>query len=247
MSRPAFTLIELLVVISIIALLIGLLLPVLGASREAAREVKCQANLRSVHQSFHLYAGDFDQRVPIGYRAGRVQFNLNVYSGFAQRFVLYGWLYEYGLMPSPEIFYCPSEQSPDESFDALNNPWPPGPAGVSSQNVLTSYGLAPIDPDDPRGEFDPINPPAPIPDDPANATDLPRLELLGSRAILADSVGLPERVNSRHGDGVFVLHADSAVRWVDRDRFDADLASCIGLDAANNPAQMRIWAELDAR
>jgi prepilin-type N-terminal cleavage/methylation domain-containing protein len=56
--RPAFTLIELLVVISIIALLIGILLPVLGGARNTARRTKCLANLKGIGVGISLYMQD---------------------------------------------------------------------------------------------------------------------------------------------------------------------------------------------
>jgi prepilin-type N-terminal cleavage/methylation domain-containing protein len=56
--RRAFTLIELLVVISIIALLIAILLPALGAARLTARKMQNNSNLRSIHQSYVIYGGD---------------------------------------------------------------------------------------------------------------------------------------------------------------------------------------------
>ena len=65
-----FTLIELLVVISIIALLVGILLPALGAARRTAQNVQCLSNERQMGVATFVYADQNGGSLPFGANNG---------------------------------------------------------------------------------------------------------------------------------------------------------------------------------
>jgi prepilin-type N-terminal cleavage/methylation domain-containing protein/prepilin-type processing-associated H-X9-DG protein len=60
----AFTLIELVVVIAIIAILAGLLLPVLGRTKESGKAAACLSNLHQIGIALQLYVQDNNNHLP---------------------------------------------------------------------------------------------------------------------------------------------------------------------------------------
>jgi prepilin-type N-terminal cleavage/methylation domain-containing protein/prepilin-type processing-associated H-X9-DG protein len=69
--QPGFTLIELLVVIAIIAVLMGILMPVLHKAREQGKDVICRNNLKQIGLGANLYAQAWDLRLPRGAAGNR--------------------------------------------------------------------------------------------------------------------------------------------------------------------------------
>ncbi|MHC4767619.1 MAG: type II secretion system protein, partial [Planctomycetota bacterium] len=74
--RIGFTIIELLVVVSIIALLVGILLPAIGKARDNARVSASKSNLRQLAIAHKAYAADWADR-----HVTYVRDNLGLYGG----------------------------------------------------------------------------------------------------------------------------------------------------------------------
>lgn len=63
-GERAFTLVELLTVLAVIAILAGILLPVLASARASARNSVCTSNLHQLGVAFQAYVQDYDDLLP---------------------------------------------------------------------------------------------------------------------------------------------------------------------------------------
>ncbi len=135
-SGAGFTLIELLVVISIIALLVGILLPALGAARQSAQSLVCLSNCRQIGTASTTYTADNEEffvRYREVYRPGS-------YPGTSHGSWWTSALFNQGYMPDRKGFTCPSLESKKEILEAdPENPqraaWAYSEYGMNSSNI----------------------------------------------------------------------------------------------------------------
>lgn len=201
-SRPAgrggFTLIELLVVVGIIAILAGLLLPVLARARQKAMGTNCINAVHQIGLGVTMYCHDNHEQLPEGAVAGTGTSNL-----YLRRVPVWNGPTGLGLAaryidPSGRLFY----QAGNQAFGGMSeithadyrrflSPPSTGDFYVSSHYYYSQSGH---------------NRPARIQTDPAGTAIV-----IGNNGVT--SAGTMGRYN-HGGSGTHVLAADGHVKWI---------------------------------
>jgi prepilin-type N-terminal cleavage/methylation domain-containing protein len=112
-QKRAFTLIELLVVIAIIAILAGMLLPALAASKAKAKRINCVNNWKQTALGFRSWATDNKDKLP---------WNLSVTNGGSMN--SFDWTDHFRVasneLASVKILVCPSDKEKKPGTNWIN-------------------------------------------------------------------------------------------------------------------------------
>ena len=229
-----FTLTDILVSISVVALLIGLLLPTLSSVQESAHRAVCASNIRQQGIGLIMYADDFldllpqsvfsgntlyqGERSPIRMMTLRLDSSDSRYSrrSMTDLWDGLGRLHGGGYLGVGAVFYCPAHRG-QNAFAEYAPIW-----GRDRGEIVGNYHF--------RGRG------------PNGSIYLPAIKP-SSAALIAD--GLKTRADFNHEVGANVLRADLSTRWFeDNDRRIAGILSNAEA-SGEDPDIDSLWDALD--
>ncbi len=138
-SRAAFTLIDLLVSISIIAVLLGNMLPSLTKARSAAQQVVCSSNSRQHGLALMMYADAYNGQLPPTRFTGSSELatsNIDKMviirdAGGPNEWDGLGFLYASQYMDAQKIYFCPAHRG-DHPYSRYAPIWNTGVGQIVS-------------------------------------------------------------------------------------------------------------------
>lgn len=229
-SRAAFTAVDLLVSITVIAVLIGILLPSLASVHETARRTVCKSNLRQMGLGVAMFADERGGRLPssVFKQNGDVRemmtLRLPADRGAGRPLAQWdglGLLHQGGFLLGPKVYYCPSHHG-ENAFAVYAPSW----SDESQQLLVGNYQYRGMGRD--------------------GVTDLFRITPART-ALVSD--GMRTRNDYNHVVGANVLRADLSTAWLD-DRSGTGVSSMYATMAdPDQPVESRTidlaWQRLD--